>query len=322
MERSRICANVQILQSIFFYIRTLQNSVGVYSGESLVQGLSVHIQSLSTTDSFSTNTNQAADRWHLSSEVDECSALRELPPRRNPCSCNPSESIFEQIFSLPVSLFDLISRVTILIHEVEQFQRCSSQSPKAGYTPLSCRISQLEIDIWNWNKHLVSSEKNSPVRECLYRSPCSHLGTATSEAEQLSSQSPLRNFMEAMQSALLVLFYRCVRKVDTLMIQHLVDKTIQSLLRCTDSRQRSNDPSSNICWPLFIAGSEALNLATRRQVGKLLNGEVARTGMRMFEVAAQAINAVWSARDQENNRNLSWSKVLQEYSMLTRLTIS
>lgn len=323
MERSRICANVRIMQNIFFYIRTLQDSVGVYSEENFIQMLSLHTPELSTTDSVNTDTSQEADGRHMSSEADECSALRrELSPGQDSYLCSHRQSIFEQIFSLPVSLFHLISRVTILIHEVEQFDRCSTQSPGAGYTPISCRINELETDIWDWNKHLFNPEKNSPVRECLNRSPCSHLRAATPEATQLSSQSPLRDFMEAMKSALLVLFYRCVRKVDSLMIQHLVDKTIQTLLRCTDSRQKSNDPSSNICWPLFIAGSEALNLATRRQVTKLFNGEITRTGMRMFEVAAQAIDAVWSARDEKNNRNLSWSEVLKENSMLTRLTIS
>lgn len=107
-----------------------------------------------------------------------------------------------------------------------------------------------------------------------------------------SSETALRDLTDAMHSALLVHVYRGIRKVDVIMVQHLVDKAVESLVRCTNSRRLCNDPSSNTCWPLFIAGSEALGSVTRKQLNKLLAREKARTGMRMFEVAGQAIQAV------------------------------
>ncbi|OGM45076.1 hypothetical protein ABOM_006619 [Aspergillus bombycis] len=322
IQQSHISGSLRVLQTIIFYIRTLQDSVGVYSGEKLNSMLYLltdepaakgHARSISPEFQGGPNIPETNDSF---------ASTNPSTPAQASCNTNHNQSTFEQIFSLPTSLFHLISRTTRLIREIEGFDCHANQFTDASDIPLNDRVSQLEAEIWDWKKTFSSFEGQRLMRERLNCAFGPEMCTADSRAESLSSEPPLRDFIEAMHSALLIHFYRSVRKVDALMIQSLVENTIESLQRCTDSRRKSNDPSSNICWPLFLAGCEALNFNTRKKVRELLNGETTRTGMCMFENAAHALRLVWSARDQENNRNISWSTVLENNAVLARLTLS
>ncbi|KAG9790902.1 hypothetical protein KCU88_g1101, partial [Aureobasidium melanogenum] len=50
--------------------------------------------------------------------------------------------------------------------------------------------------------------------------------------------------------------------------------------------------------------------------------ETALTGIRMFEVAGEAVKQVWEARDVRNDRNLTWSQILMENKTLDSLILS
>lgn len=294
MELSRISTTLRILQNIFYYIQTMQDTVGVFSGEKLI-----HLPS---------------SRIRPGIGSLPIGTLSSIP---DACFCNDgsnSQSLFERVFSIPPSLFGLISRVTALIHETEG--AAINQATHSNHPLLSDRVNQLETGIWDWTSTSNNGLSPRPTT-CLHG-----LAFSSPDSTNHATESPLHHYIEAMHSAVLIYFYRCVRKVDPLMIQHLADKTIDSLTRCTELRQQSNDPSSDICWPLFIAGCEALNLSTRQRVKDLFAIEAARTGIRMFEKASQATVKVWTVRDQKKNRHLSWSTVLKESNILDGLMIS
>lgn len=295
MELSRISTTLRILQNIFYYIHTMQDTVGVFSGEKLID-----------LPSSRTRPGIGFPSIEMSSPIPDT------------CLCNDgsnSQSLFERVFSIPPSLFGFISRVTALIHETEGVGINDAMHTNPSLLP--DRVNQLETEIWDWTSSNGSS---------LGTTPCPHEGAfscpAPSDSANHSTESPLHHYIEAMHSAVFIYFYRCVRKVDPLMIQPLADKTIDSLTRCTELRQKTHDPSSDICWPLFIAGCEALNPSTRKRFKDLFAIEAARTGIRMFERASQATMEVWSVRDRRKNRNLSWSVVLKESNMLDGLMIS
>lgn len=294
MEPSRISTTLRILQNIFYYIQTMQDTVGVFSGERLI---------------------------HLPS-----SRTRQFPlfetsipiPDTNYCNDgSSSQSLFERVFSIPPSLFRLISRVTALVHETEGGGIIEVTPSNLSLLP--DRINQLETEIWDW----ASSSNIGSVpcaTTCLQGRPFS--SPPPSDSASYATESRLHYYIEAMHSAVLIYFYRCIRKVDPLMIQHLTDKAVDSLSLCTELRQKTHDPSSDICWPLFIAGCETLNPSTRKRVKELFAIEATRTGIRMFEKASQATVEVWSTRDRRKNRHLSWSTVLKESNMLDGLMIS
>lgn len=313
MELSRISTTLQILQNIFYYIQTMQDTVGVFSGENLIRSPSLRTRRDMAVDSLDNDTGQ----WSFPS-TDTLSSIPDT------CFCNDGSSIqslFERVFSIPPSLFGLISRVTALIHETERVG--ITKATRTDPSLLRDRVNQLETEIWDWNKNSSSTSNNglspSPttcLHELAFASP------APSDTGTQPIESPLHHYIDAMHSAVLIYFYRCVRKIDPLMIQHLANEAIDSLSRCTELRQKSNDPSSDICWPLFIAGCEALNPLTRNRVKDLFAIEAARTGIRMFEKASQATVEVWSVRDRRKNRHLGWSMVLKESNMLDGLMIS
>lgn len=293
VQLSRISTTLRILQNIFYYIQTMQDTVGVFSRENLI-----HFPSSRTRQLPSFETSSSIPDTYL------CSNGSGIP------------TLFERVFSIAPSLFGLISRVTALINEIEER---GINEPHTNSSLLPDRINELETEIWDWN----SNPNNSPSptsTTCLHESPFSSPGI--SDPANYATESPLTHYIDAMHSAVLIYFYRCVRNIDPLLIQQLVDKAIKSLSRCTELRQETHDPSSDICWPLFIAGCEALNPSTRKRVKELFVIEAARTGIRMFEMASQATVEVWTTRDRRNNRHLSWPVVLRESNMLDGLMIS
>ncbi|KAE8548151.1 hypothetical protein TMatcc_009992 [Talaromyces marneffei ATCC 18224] len=316
MELSRISTTLRILHNIFYYIQTMQDTVGVFSGGNLIRSPSLRAKRSILVDSV----NSDSGHWSLKGfpSSDTASSILDA------CVCeddSSSQSLFERVFSVPISLFQLISRVTALVHETEEV--ANNGTTHTNLSSLSYTVNQLETEIWDWNANVSSTSKDalspSPTT-CLHEIPFS--SPAPLDTRNQPIESPLHHYIEAMHSAVLVYFYRCVRKVDPLMIQHLVDKVVESLTLCTELRQQSNDPSSDTCWALFVAGCEVLNPATRKRVKDLFAIERSRTGIRMFEKASQAAMEVWSVRDRRKNRHLSWSTVLKESNMLDGLMIS
>lgn len=294
----------------------MQDTVGVFSSENLIRSPSLRAKRSIAIDPVKSDSGH----WSVGGFPSSDTAGSIL----DACVCSDgsdSQSLFERVFSVPISLFRLISRVTALVHETEGVN--NNDTLHTSLSSLPYRVNQLETEIWDWNQNVSSTSNNylspSPttcLHELVFASP------VPPDTANQATESPLNHYIEAMHSAALIYFYRCVRKVDPLMIQHLADKTIDSLTRCTELRQKTNDPSSDICWPLFIAGCEALNPSTRKRVKDLFAIEGARTGIRMFEMAGQATMEVWSVRDRRKNRHLSWSMVLKESNMLDGLMIS
>ncbi|KAH6884234.1 arginine metabolism regulation protein II [Thelonectria olida] len=321
VDKTNTSPGVRMLHSTFLYLRTLQASVGIFgiqAREILVNG---HLKRPSNVDSSMVLMDPNISLWSslLREEERRNTSITLQALGKAPCHiCGKNKSIFEQIYSLPEPLFKLISRVTALAQRMERRQASSStKNPEL----LVAEANKLETDICDWQNDILDPEKGSFIPPC----PSCVSEDRTREAQESKSQarvSLLYHFREAMHAALLIYFYRCVRNVDTHILQQFVDKTFDHLTRYGQFKRESNDPSSNLCWPGFIAGCEASNPETRSKISAWFSSETALTGIRMFEVAGQAVRQVWEARDLAKNRNLPWSKILMESSTLDRLVLS
>ena len=212
-----------------------------------------------------------------------------------------SPSIFEQVYSVSEKLFRLIGRAVALalkvggshVHSTDQLV-CTSKE-----------ISELEDAICSWKNDSVAQEP------------------ATAASIRNSSRADVQHyFQNAIHSALLVYFYKCVQVIDTYTVQPYVQKTILQLQFYTEAKRQTNDQSSSICWPAFVTACEALDLDLRQSFSQWFLSESARTGIQMFVTARTAVERVWDARDRSKNRNLPWSEILQSDNFLDQLMLS
>lgn len=230
--------------------------------------------------------------------------------------------MFVEIYSLPESLFLLISRVTTLLHNVEDQKGFGSfLSDCDSNSSLFAEASQLELAICDWKNECPDPEKTTVIPYC---DSCTTEPPGESyieHAEAMALMSLVHHCREAMHCALLIYFYRCIRNVDTYMLQPYVSKTAEHLARYAQQKQEISDLSSNVCWPGFIAGCEAVDPEMRQRFSTWFSSETTIKGIRMFSIAGQAVQQVWEARDRTKNRNLPWSQVLRENSTLDQLVL-
>ncbi|KAK7430423.1 hypothetical protein QQZ08_002942 [Neonectria magnoliae] len=292
VAKIRKSPGVRMLHSTFLYLRTLQASVGIFGTQAQTPLVNGHLGEWDNVESSFVLTDPNTTPWSslLPADGNSESSMMPRTTAPPPCHiCGRNKSIFEKIYSLPEPLFQLISRVTTLAQGMEILTRSRYRSSDADQDLLSAEASQLETDICDWENDITDPECASPLT-CL---DCTAQEESNLEQETTASRS-----------------------------RQFVDKTFNHLMQYGEYKRRSNDPSSNLCWPGFIAGCEASNPDTRGKISAWFSSETALTGIRMFEVAGQAVKQVWEARDSARNRNLPWSKILMESSTLDRLVLS
>ncbi|KAH8666072.1 arginine metabolism regulation protein II [Ilyonectria robusta] len=297
---------VRMLHSTFLYLRTLQASVGIFGTQSQAS-VNGHLKVLEEVENVFVLSDQNANLWSSLLPADGNFDVSTMLTATTspPCHiCGRNKSIFERIYSLPEPLFQLISRVTTLAQRMEILRRSQWGSTDPDHDLLSADASQLETDICDWRNDIANPDQESVLTLCSLCIAEEESDPTQEKTDGRSRVSLLYHFREAMHAALLIYFYRCVRNVDTHILQQFVDKTFDHLTRYGEYKRKSNDPSSNLCWPGFIAGCEASNRDTRDKISAWFSSETALTGIRMFEVAGQAVKQVWEARDLARNRNL------------------
>jgi hypothetical protein len=210
------------------------------------------------------------------------------------------KSVFEQIYSIPESLFKMILQTTQLAGEVEKISS-NDKLILGGDEVMANKIKDLENKIcsWNYNDIVGMQPIHRPLKE----------------------QFP-HHFVQAMYAALMIYFYRSVRDLHIAAVQPYVEQTIYHLMEYDKVKITYNDGSSNTCWPGFIAGCEATHIKTRTEIAAWMERSADDSGFRMFSVALQAIQKVWDARSASGNQNLSWNSILKDYSELRVLVLT
>ncbi|KAL4906689.1 fungal-specific transcription factor domain-containing protein [Aspergillus multicolor] len=286
---------VRMLHSIYVYLRAL------------TEGTQVHSPALR----LETNESLEADvgSWSGSNPTTWEILLQELSSTYDALSLDvmqclaPPKSTFEEIYSIPDSLFKLILETTQLAKQVEQLRQ---KRPKnTDYDTFANKAKELENRICEWDYY---------YKETTY--PADPIGTPP-----LKERFPY-HLTQAIYTALIIYFYRSVRDVNVITLQPYVQQTIYHLTEYDKHKERHKDRSSDICWPAFVAGCEAATSQSRQQIAEWLEKSTNTNGILMFRVALKAIQKVWAARATPGKQNLSWSVVLGESSDMRVLVLS
>ncbi|GKZ66596.1 hypothetical protein AnigIFM60653_002815 [Aspergillus niger] len=111
---------------------------------------------------------------------------------------------------------------------------------------------------------------------------------------------------------LIIYFYRCP----------YVQQTIHHLSEFDKQKPIAGDRSSNTCWPGFVAACKAIEPQTRQAFIRWLERSGEGTGIRMFNVALEAVRRVWHVRGLPGMQSIPWTRILGRSDELRVLVLS
>ncbi|KAL1311793.1 hypothetical protein AAFC00_001875 [Neodothiora populina] len=287
LSKRRKSKKVLMLHAIFLYLRVVQESTCISDAALQASLPNATYHELSADGSFSCRYPSLwTDRLKLSLSLDTDNLEMQLMSYPSDAA---EPTIFEHVYGIPEYLFRYISHATYLANELERHHS------KVANHRLDASIKALESRI------------------CSYQNPykaMAVIGPRRSPDEFESRCSLYYDFIEAIHSALMIYYYRRVRDVNSLVLQHYVKKTIHHLLVHERKKIEQNDASANFCWPGFVAACEALDAKDRETVSKWLERSYTKSGLGSFNTARDVAEKVWAARGRSGNADMSWHDVL------------
>lgn len=221
----------------------------------------------------------------------------------------------EAIWGMPDSLLRLIGRATELIDDIEE-STCinhgdNSPGPSAE---MEQRISSLENSICLWSVEKSSNPSGELLSPSITASEEIPIGSNLDTQQQMQD-----SFSRAVHSALLIYFFRSIRKTHPVILQHYVEIVLRNLEIHTRLKTQYAPARLNIIvWPSFIAACEAIGGDLRRRSIECLR-QAAWAGFCNWEAAEQVTNEVWRRRDA-GNVTASWQDVVRELQVNMVLT--
>ena len=141
-----------------------------------------------------------------------------------------SNSTFEEIYSIPQSLIDMIRQTTRIANDLKNVRNVGQGDAVLISAGFAAKIKYLESCICGW--------------ECL-APHCHSVGTAIGPPRPYFPY----HLVQAAHKALTIYFYRCVRGINPSILQPYVQQTIHHLSEFDKQKQIAGDRSSNTCWP-------------------------------------------------------------------------
>ncbi|PHH50092.1 Arginine metabolism regulation protein II [Ceratocystis fimbriata CBS 114723] len=202
-------------------------------------------------------------------------------------------SVFAEIYGIPGELLSYVSRITFLANEAHLVERISPDFTVTFNLQDACQKLETEICEWEYSTEPQGAQQAGPVPSVVKLSIMPHL-------------------IIAFHSAVLIFFYRRIRKVHPLMLQHWVNQTIAELELYEYEQHNFSIVSSGIVWPLFIAGAEAMGEPLQARFLKTLYENAESTGMWNFGRAADILKALWEYRQSSNQPLFTWMDFVRE----------
>jgi hypothetical protein len=242
IPKVRKSRKVKMLHSIYLYLRILTRGAHIYD------------QSLASDPDESANPGARPSSQETTWDVllEESSHTTDTLNLSFMQNLAPVKTTFEQIYSLPESLFKLIFETTQLSSKIDKLRH--QRPAHTDHDALSENVKTLENRICQWEyNYRESTQLPDPA------------GTQLPQKELFPY-----HLMHAIYTALIIYFYRAVRDVNPIALQHYVQQTIYHLRQYDKHKEERKDRSSDICWPAFIAGCEATSLHFRQQISDWL----------------------------------------------------
>jgi arginine metabolism regulation protein II len=119
---------------------------------------------------------------------------------------------------------------------------------------------------------------------------------STSSASPVNAL-PNMHLHKALNSALVIFFYRRIRNVNPWILQSHVDDIIRALASYDQALTWQRVDGPGLVWPAFMAACEAIVTTKRNHLMRWVEQASAKTGLHYYGQAKEIIEEVWRRRD-------------------------
>lgn len=210
-----------------------------------------------------------------------------------------SESTFMLLYGISEEWLSLLSQTTRLANAMETVNAGSERPDVASLGALEKRKQRLENKVCAFAASMATNPDSSPR---------AHL-------------------VRALNSALVIFFYRRVRNVNPWILQQHVNSVIQALKGFDVSCVRESIAGPGSPWPAFMAGCEAMTPEQRDYLSGWIDHAFSRTGFSRLVTAKSCMEEVWRRQDrigQDRGENMdqdwTWADISKEQDLYILLS--
>ncbi|PYH67435.1 C6 transcription factor [Aspergillus vadensis CBS 113365] len=196
-------------------------------------------------------------------------------------------TLYSQIYGVSETWLSLVSQTTRLANVMETFRVAREMRPGISAS----------LEAWE-ALHRRSARLESMV--CTFASR----GTEDNICGSANTLARLHGcLLQALNSALVIFFYRRIRQVHPAILESQVDKVISALNEFDVALVEADQTGPGTVWPLFIAGCEATTPDRRLLITALLDKGEARCGFSAYQTVREVMKQVWDRQDKHFTRS-------------------
>ncbi len=199
-----------------------------------------------------------------------------------------SETMYLKIYSIPETWLSLVSQTSRLSNVIDALNSSKGDVPYSVKASLRSKSAHLET--------MICSMASKPAG--LHVSDSQNIGIGTSSVPKFPSASEA--MLRALNSALVIFFYRRVHDVHPMILQVHVNEVVEALKGFDrDIAQNSNYRcgTAGTPWPAFMAGCEAMTSANRTWIISWLEKGSKKSPTAGFRSCVDIMREVWRRRD-------------------------
>jgi arginine metabolism regulation protein II len=200
---------------------------------------------------------------HGAEEAQE-TALRDIhlqDPRENP------NTLYGMIYGISETWLRLLSQTTRLANQMDAIKATEDMAVPGSLLRKAAQIEDIVCT-------LASTSSASPANAL-----------------------PNMHLHKALNSALVIFFYRRIRNVNPWILQSHVDDIIRALASYDQALTRQKVDGPGLVWPAFMAACEAIITTKRNHLMRWIEQASAKTGIHYYGQAKEIIEEVWRRRD-------------------------
>lgn len=130
------------------------------------------------------------------------------------------------------------------------------------------------------------------------------------ESSNIDGVTPHVFMVRALSWALVIFYYRRIKKVHPLVLKDSVGNVIQALHEFDHALERRGLIGPGTAWPAFIAGAEAMETEQRQQIREWLDKAAMKSGWKSYTASRMVLEEIWEDSDEIGaRRSHTWVDV-------------
>lgn len=312
LSKQRISQKLRLLINVYVWLRLIGESTYVLHSYtptgSFINNLNMHCEVQAPnageklTAYIAERGRRIDDFLHLQNSegdlnIDEPKDCRmDVPDIHLHDSRKSTGSLCQQVYGMPETMLSLVSQTTRLANVMETLRNAQALDIPINshvWGTLRGRSTRLE--------NVINCSRNRDLRLDMCK----------------ERTSPHELMVQALNSSLVIFFYRRVKQVHPAILGGHVDHVISTLQIWLAFVKEGCPVGLGTLWPIFISGCEATTQIQRSAILDIVDQAGAKSGLMPFRTAKDIMSKQWRLQDEQQVSNLgghlpTWVDILRD----------